>query len=102
MTISMTPTELWWLALAIFSVVVIVVTVLLGLVIAATKSIDRRLHEIWLTGREIAGNTVSIWLLERTNRELAGLAEAARTLERRVISIEESRGTAEPRVGREP
>ena len=77
----MSVTDLWWLSLAIFGVVVVVVAVLLGVIIAAAKSIDRHAGAIWVVGKEIAGNTVSIWMLEQTVGALRRLAEATRRLE---------------------
>jgi hypothetical protein len=86
----MEQTELWWLSLGIFAAVVVVVAVLLGLIIAAARRIDRTAGAIWTVGKEIAGNTVSIWMLERTNASLGRTAEAARSLERSASSIDES------------
>jgi hypothetical protein len=73
--------DMWWLSLAVFGAVVVVVAVLLGLIIAAAKSIDRHAGAIWVTGKEIAGNTVSIWMLEQTIGALRRLAESTRRLE---------------------
>lgn len=78
----MSVTEMWWLSLAVFGGVVVVVAVLLGLIIAAAKSIDRHAGAIWVIGKEIAGNTVSIWMLEQTIGALRRLAESTRRLER--------------------
>ena len=77
----MSVTDLWWLSLAIFGVVVVVVAVLLGVIIAAAKSIDRHAGAIWVVGKEIAGNTVSIWMLEQTVSALRRLGESTRRLE---------------------
>lgn len=85
----MSVNELWWLSLAIFAVVVVVVAVLLGLIIAAAKSIDRNAADIWTVGKQIAGNTVSIWLLEKTNESVVRLADSAGSLERRAASMDE-------------
>ena len=84
----MSVTDLWWLSLAIFAAVVVVVAVLLGLIIAAAKSIDRHAGAVWMVGREIAGNTVSIWMLEQTIGALRRLAESTRRLEQSLGRIE--------------
>lgn len=63
----MTHFDLWWMSLGILALVVVVVALLLGLIIAAAKSIDRQAAGIWTVGKQIAGNTVSIWMLARTN-----------------------------------
>ena len=80
--------RLWWLSLGIFAAVVGVVAGLLGLIIAAARSIDRHAEAIWVAGKQIAGNTVSIWMLEKTNEQLADMLEATRALERTAASID--------------
>ena len=77
----MTVEQLWWLSLAIFAVVIVVVAILLGVIIAAAKSIDRHAGAIWTIGKEIAGNTVAIWMLEQTVGSLRRLGESARRIE---------------------
>lgn len=77
----MSVLQMWWLSLAIFAVVVVVVAVLLGVIIAAAKSIDRHAGAIWVIGKEIAGNTVAIWMLEQTIGSLRRLGESARRIE---------------------
>ncbi len=80
---------LWWLSLGLSGVVVAVVAALLGEVIAAAKSIDRHADAIWTVGKQIAGNTVSIWMLEKTNEELGRIAQAGRAIEQTVGSMDE-------------
>ena len=80
--------RLWWLSLGIFAAVVGVVAGLLGLIIAAARSIDRHAEAIWVAGKQIAGNTVSIWMLEKTNEQLAEVSEVTRSLERTAASID--------------
>lgn len=82
--------ELWWLGLAIFAAVVVVVAVLLGLIIAAAKRIDRHAAAIWVAGKQIAGNTVSIWMLEKTNRQLETLADSSRAMEQSASAMTEA------------
>lgn len=82
--------ELWWLGLAIFALVVVVVAVLLGLIIAAAKRIDRHAAAIWVAGKQIAGNTVSIWMLEKTNRQLETLADSSRAMEQSASAMTEA------------
>jgi hypothetical protein len=85
---AMNVMRLWWLSLGIFAAVVGVVAGLLGLIIAAARSIDRHAEAIWVAGKQIAGNTVSIWMLEKTNEQLADMLEATRALERTAASID--------------
>ena len=61
----MTTPTLWWIALMASTIVVVVLAVLLGLVAAAARSIDRHSAAIKTTGEEIAGNTAPIRMLER-------------------------------------
>ena len=86
--------DMWWLSLAVFGAVVVVVAVLLGLIIAAAKSIDRRAGAIWVTGKEIAGNTVSIWMLEQTIGALRRLSESTRRLEQALGGLDAKLGGA--------
>ncbi len=85
----MTETDLWWVAIAAITGGTVVVAVLLGLVIAITHKIDGHVDGTWIAARQVAGNTVSIWMLERTNEHLADVAEEARALQRRAESIDE-------------
>jgi hypothetical protein len=70
-----------WLWLAALTVLLVLVAVLLGLVLAVAKRIDRQAHEIFLAGKDIAGNTVSIWLLEKTNGLLVDMSRRAESVE---------------------
>jgi hypothetical protein len=88
----MTSIELWWLSLAIFAVVVTVVALLLGLILAAAKNVDRNAAGIWTVGKEIAGNTVSIWMLERNNDLLRQIGGHARRIEEAAVGMEEKLG----------
>lgn len=72
--------DLWWLAIAIFCVVAVLVAILLGMIIAAAKNVDRHAAAIWLAGKQIAANTVSIWMLEKTNEHLETIAGEARSI----------------------
>lgn len=78
----MSVVELWWLSLGIAAVVIVVVAALLGLVVAAAKSVDWHAERIWLAGKQIAGNTVSIWILEQADRHLEEMLEAVHAMER--------------------
>ena len=84
---------LWWFSLAAAGVVVGVVAALLGLIVAAAKQIDQHAAGIWTVGKQIAGNTVSIWMLEKTNEQVASLADSVRSLERSAASIDEQLST---------
>ncbi len=70
--------DLWWLTLAVASVVVVVVCILLGLVINALRQIDRHAARTHTAAKQIAQNTVALWTLEQTNRDLIAIRDAAR------------------------
>ena len=80
--------RLWWLSLGLSGVVVGVVAALLGGIIAAARSIDRRADGIWTVGKQIAGNTVSIWMLAKANDQLARMLGAAQSIDRTAASID--------------
>ena len=96
----MSVIDMWWLSLAIFSAVIVVVAVLLGLIIAAAKSIDRHAGAIWVVGKQIAGNTVSIWMLEQTIGSLRRVGESARRIEGAVAALNEKLGSLTGGPGR--
>lgn len=81
----------WWIWSVVGAgVVIVVVAVLLGLIIAAAKSVDQHARRIWLVGKQIAGNTVSIWVLESVEQRLEHASQSTRKLERSAASINES------------
>ena len=69
---------LWKISWAIGAVVVLIVAVLLLVIIAAARSIDKHAAAIWLAGKQIAANTVSIWLLQKTNSVAAEILGTAK------------------------
>ncbi len=83
-------TRLWWLSLGISGVVVAVVAALLGLILNAARSVDKHATDIWIVGKQIAGNTVSIWMLAKTNEQLTKVAQSARSIEKTATSMDES------------
>ncbi len=63
--------QLWIISLVLAVVVVLVVATVLELIIRTAGGIDGLVHSIWIGGKRIAANTVTIALLNETN-ELAG------------------------------
>jgi hypothetical protein len=70
--------DLLWLVLALGSAAVVVIALLLGLVINVLRQIDRQAARTHTAGKQIAQNTVSLWTLEQTNRDLIAIRDAAR------------------------
>ncbi len=85
----MRVTRFWWMLLGLAAGVVAVVATLLGLIVAAAKSIDRRADAIWTVGKQIAGNTVAIWMLEKTSEQMEATQDATRSLEQTASSMDE-------------
>ena len=67
-----------WLVLAVASIVVVILALLLGLVINVLRQIDRHAARTYTVGKQIAQNTVALWTLEQTNRDLVAIRDAAR------------------------
>ena len=74
----MDPMTLWKISWAIGAVVVLIVAALLLIIIAAARSIDRNAATIWSVGKQIAANTVSIWMLQKTNVVAGEILETAK------------------------
>jgi hypothetical protein len=65
--ISETDIMLWWLALGLAAVAVLVVAALLELIGRTARRIHQAVSDVWTVGTHIAQNTVTIALLQRTN-----------------------------------
>lgn len=79
----MDSATIWTYSLIAGAVVIVIVAVLLILIVLTARSIDAHAKNIWLAGKNIAANTVSIWMLQETNavagQILAGAGEIAST-----------------------
>src|SRR5215469_2103799 len=58
----------WWVSIAIFLVVLVVVAFLLTLILNTVRKIEQGASQIWTVGQNVANNTVHIPLLITTNR----------------------------------
>ena len=58
----------WWVSIAIFLVVLVVVAILLTLILRTVRRIEGGASQIWTVGQNVANNTVHIPLLITTNR----------------------------------
>lgn len=76
--LPMTSEQLWLVALIAASIAVVVIALLLGLVINALRQIDRHAARTHTAAKQIAQNTVALWALEQTNRDLIAIRDAAR------------------------
>ena len=80
---------LWTYSLIAGTVVILIVAVLLILIIAAANRIDRHASDIWEVGKKIAGNTVSIWMLSKTNAVAGEILNTALNIDRKAESIDD-------------
>ena len=81
--------RLWWLSLGLGTVVVGVVAGMLAAIIATARRIDEHAEGIWTVGKQIAGNTVSIWMLGKTNDQVARILDAAQSIDRTAVAMDE-------------
>ena len=79
---------IWTYSLIAGAVVVLIVAVLLIMLIAAANRVDKHAQHIWDAGKQIAGNTVSIWMLNVTNRVAGQILEGALSINSRAASID--------------
>ena len=68
---------MWWVTLAIFVVVLVVVAVLLTLILRTAKDIRAGVSLIWNVGQRIANNTIQLALLEKTNAGASAILTSA-------------------------
>lgn len=80
---------IWTYSLIAAAVVIVIVAVLLAMLIAAAKRVDRHAAAIWVAGKQIAGNTVSIWMLDKTNNVAGQILAGAQSIDARAAAIDE-------------
>jgi hypothetical protein len=71
---------LWTYSLIAGAVVILIVATLLILIIQTARKIDYHASEIWAAGKRIAGNTVSIWMLQTTNTVAGDILKTAQSI----------------------
>jgi type II secretory pathway component PulJ len=74
--------DLWLFSIVVGSLAIVLLAVLFGLVIAVLQRIDRHAARTHTATKQIAQNTVALWTLEQTNRDLVAIRDAARGAER--------------------
>jgi len=85
---NMDTMTLWTYSLIAGAVVILIVAVLLIMLIAAANRVNKNASHIWDAGKQIAGNTVSIWMLNVTNRVAGQILETAQSINSRAESID--------------
>ncbi len=69
----------WWAALGAGLVVAVVVLLLLHRLLQVVRQIEDGAEAVWATGKDVARNTATTWMLDATGSTLDGLhAEMAR------------------------
>lgn len=58
---------IWTYSLIAGAVVILIVAALLIAIVMTARKIDYHAQQIWQAGKNIAGNTISIWMLKDTN-----------------------------------
>lgn len=69
----MSDVTLWWIALGLGVVVLIVAVVLLHAFLKQVHRIEENASAIWRAGKEVAGNTSTTWQLDVTADKLDAL-----------------------------
>ena len=82
--------EIWKWSLVAAGAVILVVAVLLVAILRTARSIDQHALEIWNTGKNIAANTVSIWMLDRTNEIARDMLTTAQSIDASLKSLTRS------------
>ncbi len=85
---NMDTMTLWTYSLIAGAVVIVIVATLLIMLIAAARRVDKHAADIWQAGKQIAGNTVSIWMLNTTNKVAGEILETAGSINSRAASID--------------
>ncbi len=85
---NMDTMTIWTYSLIAGAVVVLIVAVLLIMLIAAANRVNKHAGHIWNAGKQIAGNTVSIWMLNVTNKVAGEILEGAKSINARAASID--------------
>lgn len=88
----MDPVTIWMWSLVAGAAVILIVAILLFAIIATARSIDSHALEIWTVGKNIAANTVSIWMLNRTNQLARQILDAALSVDGTLKSLAEKLG----------
>ena len=73
----MSANSYWWITLALGFVVLLVALLLLHLFLKQVHRIEAGADQIWATGKQVARNTATTWMLGETSRRLDALTEEA-------------------------
>jgi hypothetical protein len=94
-----TDVGLWWLALGLGLVVLIIAVALLHLFLREVHKIERHAQEIWQAGKEVAANTATTWQLQQTATHADALVQEAQRHATLLGGDRASQGGGDPRRG---
>lgn len=83
---------IWTWSLIAGGVVILIVAALLVAIIVTARSIDKHAQDVWTVGKSIARNTVSIWMLDRTNQVAGEILRTAQSIDSTLKSLASSLG----------
>lgn len=95
----MDSNTLWLYSLIAGGVVILIVAVLLLLIIVTARSIDQHAKDIWIAGKQIAANTVSIWMLQETNAVARQILAGAGAIVATASAIDDKLGAVAGKLG---
>ena len=95
----MDSVTLWTYSLIAGVVVILIVAVLLLLIIVTARRIDQHAKDIWIAGKNIASNTVSIWMLQETNAVAGHILSGAGAIVKTASAIDEKLGAVAGKLG---
>ncbi len=90
---------IWMYSLIGGAAVIAIVAALLILIIVTARSIDNHAKNIWIAGKNIAANTVSIWMLQETNAVAGQILEGAGQIAGAAKAIDEKLGAVAGTLG---
>ncbi len=73
----MSTNAAWWLTLGLGLVVALVAVLLLQIFYMKVRRIEAGASQIWETGKQVARNTATTWMLHQTTVRLDDLTEEA-------------------------
>jgi len=79
---------IWMYSLIAGVVVIAVVALLLILIVVAANRVAKHAEGIWAAGKQIAGNTVSIWMLNTTNSVAGDILATAGAINDKAASMD--------------
>ncbi len=86
---NMDTMTIWTYSLIAGVVVILIVAALLIMLIAAARRVDKHAADIRVAGKHIAGNTVSVWLLNTTNSVAGEILKTAGSIDSRAAAIDD-------------